>query len=261
MISGLCQRWRGGRERYRPAGETIRPAEYAVAEVARPDARAFVGAHHYAASLPSNVLRYGLFRRGALAGVAVFGNPAGPAVMARAFEPAAAADALELNRLVLLDEVPGNGESWFIARCFAALRREGVAGVLAFSDPAERTDAEGRRVKPGHLGIVYQATNAAYLGRSTARTLRLLPDGTVYSERAASKVRAGDSRWRSAAAPLVRFGAPAPSPASLREWLAEWLPRLTRPLAHPGNHRYAWALARGVRLAGRPGPYPKAPAA
>ena len=152
--------------------------------------------------------------------------------------------------------MPGNGESFFVARCFAALRREGVSGALAFSDPTERVDEVGRTVKRGHLGYVYQATNAAYLGRSKARTLRLLPDGTVYSERAASKLRAGDSRWRSAAAPLVRHGAPTPSAGFLREWLEEWLPKLTRPMPHPGNFKYAWALNRAVRLpAGLP--YPK----
>lgn len=253
----MNQRWREGRESYRPKGETICPEEYAVAEIARPEASCFVGRHHYAASFPSNVFRFGLFWRDRLVGAAVFGNPAGPAVFARVFEPTAAKDALELNRLVLLDAVPGNGESFFVARCFAALRREGVSGALAFSDPTERKDATGNRIKRGHIGWVYQATNATYLGRSKARTLRLLPDGTVYSERAISKVRSGDSRWRSAAAPLVRHGAPKPPFGSLKEWLAEWLPRLTRPLPHPGNFKYAWALHRAVRLVGERLPYPK----
>jgi hypothetical protein len=30
--------------------------------------------------------------------------------------------AATLGRIVLLDEVPGNGETWFVARCFELLR-------------------------------------------------------------------------------------------------------------------------------------------
>jgi hypothetical protein len=33
---------------------------------------------------------------------------------------------------------------------------------------------------PGHVGTIYAATNAVYTGRATARTVKLLPDGTVF---------------------------------------------------------------------------------
>jgi hypothetical protein len=85
-----------------------------------------------------------------------------------------------LGRLVLLDEVPGNGETWFLGRCFACLRREGLAGVVLFSDPCRRLNREGVQVFGGHVGTVYQAHNAVYLGRGTPRTLALLPDGRVF---------------------------------------------------------------------------------
>ena len=74
---------------------------------------------------------------------------AGRAVTFAAPGPSLVKDAVELGRLVLLDEVPGNGESWFIARCFELLRREGIVGVLSFSDPVPRTTADGRKVLPG----------------------------------------------------------------------------------------------------------------
>lgn len=159
-------------------------------------------------------------------------------------------DGVELGRLVLLDSVPGNGESWMVARCFELLKREGIAGVVSHSDPVPRRTADGSVVLPGHCGFVYQALNAIYTGRTRARTLRLLPDGRVLSDRSLAKIRAADSRWRSAAAPLIEAGADEPeeiSPAGLRSWAALWVPRLTRPLWHGGNHRYCWALNKRLR--------------
>jgi hypothetical protein len=73
---------------------------------------------------------------------------------------------VEVGRFVLLDEVPVNGETWFLARAFAALARDGVEGVLAFADPEPRATADGTVVFPGHVGTIYQAHNAVYRGRA-----------------------------------------------------------------------------------------------
>jgi hypothetical protein len=164
---------------------------------------------------------------------------------------------VELSRFVLLDSVPGNGETWFLGQCFAHLRGLDLVGVLTFSDPVPRRNVEGEIVVSGHLGTVFQAHNGVYLGRGTARTLRLLPDGRVLSDRAIQKIRSGEQGWKYAAAELRQFGAP-PCGEDRRTWLAEWLPRLTRPLQHPGNHRYAWPLSRIARRLMPAGvPYPK----
>ncbi len=45
-------------------------------------------------------------------------------------------DSTELLRFGLLDAVPANGESWFLASVFRQLAREGVAAVVSFSDPS-----------------------------------------------------------------------------------------------------------------------------
>jgi hypothetical protein len=128
--------------------------------------------------------------------------------------------------------------------------------VVSFSDPVPRTTADGRVVMPGHVGTVYQALNAAILGRSKPRTLRILPDGTTFSERAIEKIRSRDQGWEYAVRQLVRFGAEPLGPVEQGAgWLSRWLPRLTRPLRHPGNHRYAWSFD-GRRL-GSTGLYPK----
>jgi hypothetical protein len=59
----------------------------------------------------------------------------------------------------------------------------------AAADPVPRRTASGVLVTPGHVGTIYAATNAVYAGRATARTVKLLPDGTVFH----SGVRAGSA--------------------------------------------------------------------
>jgi hypothetical protein len=44
----------------------------------------------------------------------------------------------------------------------------------------------GRLLMPGHVGHVYRVTGGRYLGRGTARTITMLPDGTVLTARAQS---------------------------------------------------------------------------
>jgi hypothetical protein len=198
VIVDVAQRWRSGRASYRPAGEVIDPRRYEVAAIDGPGAdniaRAFVVAHHYSASYPAARERIGLYRGGALVGVAVFSHPAQDKVLGCL--PCPKAEAVELGRLVLLDDVPANGESWFIARTFAELRQRGYAGVVSFADPVPRSAVGGAVVFPGHLGVIYRATNAVYTGLATARTLRLLPDGRVFSERTRSKIRARERGCR-----------------------------------------------------------------
>ena len=257
--SAPSQRWRRGRGAYRPPDEPIPTRDYEVAEL--PDdrlARAFILEHHYAGSYPAARWRFGLFRKGVLQGVAVFSHPCNDRVLTSAF-PGRATDSVELGRFVLLDEVPGNGETWFLGRCFALLREEGLAGVVAFSDPCRRLNRRGEVVFGGHIGRIYQAHNGVYLGRSAARTLTLLPDGRVFSDRAQQKVRAGEKGVRYAVGRLVACGAEPPlpfDPDHLSAWLRRWKLRLCRAVRHRGNHRYAWPASRRVRLP--PGlPYPR----
>lgn len=255
MLTALAQRWGLRRCRFRPAGEVIAPREYDVEPLDETPAKAFVVAHHYAGTYPAARFRFGLYRRGALSGVAVFSVPTNPAALSVLDCPADAA--AELGRFVLLDAVPGNGETWFLARCFERLRPEGLAGVISFSDPVPRPAGEGCVVFAGHIGRIYQAHNAAYLGRSKARTHRLLPDGRILSPRALQKLRARERGWRYVLGQLLVAGAPAPT-GDMDGWLWRWLPVVTRPFRHSGNHKYAWGLCRAVRRSLPPSlPYPK----
>lgn len=249
MITEVVQRWRGRRLVHRPAGEIIEPRRYEVAPIAGDgEARAFVEAHHYSGSYPAARRRTGLYRAGALVGVAVFSLPCQPKALDAL--PCAPSEAVELGRLVLLDDVPANGESWFVARALDLMRRDGFAGVLSFSDPVPRRTAAGELVMPGHRGVIYQALSAVYTGRATPRSLWLLGDGTVFSGRALSKLRARERGWRYAAEQLVAAGAVTPAAGEdLGAWTRCELARIGRRQRHPGNHRYLFPLSRAVRRA------------
>lgn len=146
------QRWRGGRSVYRPPRETITPRHYEIAEEsADGPVKRFIETHHYSGSYPAARFRYSLRRHGHRVGAAVFSVPMNPRSITNALPGAEAHEGVELGRFVLLDEVPGNGESWFLARCFEQLRGKGLRGVVSFSDPMPRRTAAGEVVFRGHL--------------------------------------------------------------------------------------------------------------
>lgn len=243
MNTDVAQRWREHRGIYRPAGEVIKTADYEVAEIPFAEAKAFVEMHHYSGSVPAALECYGFIRGSRLVGSLIFSWPMSDRVFDRL--PCDREECRELGRVVLLDSVPGNGESRFISQAFAQQRRKGVRGIVSFSDPMPRTDAAGVTIFKGHIGGIYQATNATYVGRATPRTLRLLPDGSVFSERAASKIRKRERGWGYASAILVKYGArPLRDVDDAAKWLAHWRNKLTRPVRHQGNHTYLFGLDR-----------------
>jgi len=266
----FCQRWRDHRSSYRPAGEVINPNDFDVAPISMSEAKQFVISTHYSRSYCACRFRYGLFSHTItknhwhqngltpeLVGVAVFSMPMSTKTLTNIF-PGDPRDSVELGRFVLLDEVKANAESFFFTRCKTLLKREGLRGIVAFADSTPRSDIYGNICAPGHLGTVYQSTMAAYLLRSAPRTLRILPNGTVLSPRAISKIKTRQRGWRYASQILVAAGATAPKQdEDLSKWLDQWIPQLTRPLRHPGNHRYAWQLSNTAVPVGTPQPYPK----
>lgn len=270
-----CQRWGRRSCSWRPGQEIFDPARYGVEVIpGDADAKAFISEHHYSGSYPAARLRVGLYRlmgheRPQLVGVAVFSVPSNAATVP-AYLPQCTARSLakldaqglpwpdgvrgegvELGRLVLLDEVPGNGETWFLARAFEALRSEKphVRGVLSYSDPVPRRTSEGAVIMPGHVGTIYQALNGFYAGRGKRKKLRLLPGGVVLEERALSKIRGEEQGIDYACRQLgegtgVWRRAHEDARAYVKRALAS--PRI-RVVEHPGNHAYVWAFHRGLR--------------
>lgn len=245
----MNQRWYDRIGTWRDPSEIIDTRAYEIAELLDDNTpKAFVAQHHYSGSYPAARERFGLYHRGGqLVGVAVFSHPPNEAVLRRL--PCDRMAGIELGRFVLLSSVPGNGESWFLARCFEHLRAKGLEALVSHSDPLPRRTTEGTIILPGHVGQIYQATNAIYGGRTRARWLLLLPDGTVFSERAMSKIRSRDRGYRYAIDQLVAHGAKRPLDIGqkLDEWLDTELSRITRRVKHRGNHRYLWALDRHLR--------------
>lgn len=278
MTGPACQRWNSRVHSWRrPEDGGFDPARYGVAEI--PDdatAKAFILEHHYSGAYPAAAARFGLWDLAGdepeLAGVAVLSVPASSRVLTNVFpglEPYE--QSLELGRFVLLDQVPANGESWFLGQAFRLAAGDGVRGVVSFSDPLPRWaqpdgEDEPRLVMPGHVGTIYQASNATYTGRGTARTLTLLRDGTVFSARAAQKVRDQGKGHEYAEQLLIARGA---TPMRAGERPAAWLARALEDagayqVRHRGNHRYAFRLGnrtqRGATVLALPGqPYPKLP--
>lgn len=248
LTTAACptQRWKLGRNYWRvDRDEGFRKAHYTIDEVRDSVARAFVVEHHYSGSYPIAMERVGLFCGLTLVGVAVFSIPINNSVVPR-YTGQPADQGAELGRFVLLDEVPYNAESYFLAGAFRVLRtlRPGLSAVVAYSDPMPRATAAGQVVLPGHVGIVYQASNAQYLGRASSKTLHLTPSGVALSSRAVSKVRLQEHGAESAEKRLVRLGAP---PRSVGQHPADWINGVLdgntfRRVRHPGNHIYAWAL-------------------
>jgi hypothetical protein len=194
---------------------------------------------------------FGLYQRGDLAGVAVFGALPSKNAHRFVFGDLSMKEAVTLGRFVLVDSVPGNGESWFIARCFDMLRARGVVAVESCADPVR-----------GHLGIIYQATNGHHIGRTNRATRYMLPDGTELSNRARSKLTCHERGDARVIEQLVRWGATDPHPGQdLVAWMRYWRKQIARPFRHPGNFRYLWALDRRFRrrVLGRFDalPYPK----
>lgn len=253
--SAWCQRWRDRQHSWRrPEDGGFDPRNYEVHAIDEATAKAYVVANHYSQTYPAAVHRFGLFDvvgdSPRLAGVAVFGVPVQAAVLTNALpdlEPFRTSQ--ELSRFVLDDSCPGNSESWLLGRCFSELLVRGVYGVVSHADPVPRCDADGNRVVVGHVGRIYQATNAAYCGRATPRTLTLLPDGRVLSDRAAQKIRRQERGHEYVERQLIELGASVPRPGQdPSAWLHQALEEIgARRLRHRGVHRYVFRLGRNRR--------------
>jgi hypothetical protein len=252
MHTVMCQRWTRGRVSWQAAdpSERFDARRYEVHPIDEATAKAYVLAHHYLGTYPAASRRFGLYRAGGLVGVAVYSVPVQVRVLTNALpgcEPYR--ESLELGRFLLADPEPGNAESWFIARCHEVLAAAGLRGVVSFSDPLRRVTADGTVVAPGHVGYIYQATNAIYTGCGKPGIITVLPDGLVLSDRSAAKIRRRDQGHEYAERILTDRGA---RPMRVGECPSAWLRAAVeeaggRRIRHPGCHRYVFQLGRNRR--------------
>lgn len=264
------KRWQNRRERFVVPPDRIDPREFSVDVLhGERDARAFIAEHHYSGSFPAARLSVGLYRKtgcapARLVGAAVFSVPMQQQVIP-AYTDLPASAGVELGRFVCLPEVAFNGETWFLRRAFAALRQEkpDVRAILSYADPMERCTANGQLTKPAHYGQIYQAHNAAFMGRAKPRWLWIARDGSIISDRALSKIRSGDRGHEYAARQLIDHGADPRRPGeNPRAWLERVLrPPLFERVRHPGNFAYVFGLDAETtsRARAQAHPYPRRP--
>lgn len=257
----LNQRWRDRGVSWRDSNEVIETSNYEVALINGDNlAKSFVKKHHYSGTYPAARVRVGLYRGPDLVGVAIFSVPANNRVLTSYLPKIDPLEGVELGRFVLLDDVPGNGETWFLARCFELLRRfkPELRAVLSYSDPVPRRTELGHIIMPGHVGTIYQAHNARYMGRSSARTQIIDRHGRVISPRAISKLRNGEVGQDYALAQIIEAtGAKPKGGESMSEYINRALAYLRR-VRHPGNYAYVWSLDRKLKIKPNPEHYPKA---
>ncbi len=245
------QRWFEGRTSFRLSREPIDPTRYGVEQFERPaPARDFVMRHHYSRSFSPCITNFGLFRKDSpssaarLVGVATFAQASNIDAVTKWSGLDYSAGA-ELTRFILLDEEPGNAESWFLSRAIRMFKeyRPSKQILLSYSDPVPRRAIDGRLVLPGHCGGIYQSCNASYLGRSAPRQQWLAADGRAIAARLITKLRNGETgrayaeKALSEASGLNRYEFETPT-----SFIDRALSNL-RCHRHPGNHLYAFPLA------------------
>lgn len=148
--------------------------DYLVVPVELSKVRAFIEEWHYSKSV--NGLKvsqcYGLYdSAGTLLGAMLFGQLSTTAWKKYAVEEA---HVVELRRMVVADECPINTNTWFMAKALKHLKREFKYRVcVSYADPYH-----------DHVGIVYQAANWVYVGRTAADIVLETPEGKRYHSRA-----------------------------------------------------------------------------
>lgn len=140
-----------------------------VAPIPARDAVAFVSALHYSRSAAPGVARYGWVEDGRLLGVSIFDN-GNHATRQGVFGPEYASSVFHHHRLAVHPDAPHGSTSGFLAASLRALAADrGALAVVTYAD-----------IDAGHVGTIYQATNAVYTGVTTRGNLYFRrPDGSV----------------------------------------------------------------------------------
>ncbi len=130
-----------------------------VTRVSGTDVDEFCRRWHYSNTGGSMSWRYGLWDGYTLVGVVAYNLPTMP-VCESVFGPEMWDSVCHMGRLVCADEAPRNVESRLIAESLRMLKKDKpqFRAVLTFAATGE-----------GHIGYVYQATNALYCGITTPR--------------------------------------------------------------------------------------------
>lgn len=119
-------------------------------------ARDFIIDKHYAGRIPSISYAFGLFENEVLVAVCTFGKPASNPLCRGVCGDLYSDRVYELNRLVGLEGT--ENISQFVGGCLRELKPLNLI-IISYADTGM-----------GHVGIVYQACNFMYTGKTKART-------------------------------------------------------------------------------------------
>lgn len=166
-----------------------RAANLHLGPVTTADVEEFCSRHHYTRRAGSAVWRYGLWHDVTLYGVVAYNLPTRE-TCASVFGDEHVANVWHMGRLVLSERAPINSESRLIGGSLREIKRTHpeVWAILTYA----ATDA-------GHIGYVYQATNAIYTGTGGDATYyvdeRGQRRGTYINGRGVGRAAARDLGW------------------------------------------------------------------
>jgi hypothetical protein len=164
-----------------PTVALFRKQDWVVAEVSLSCAQQFIRKHHYSKGCSNTrVLTTGLFRRGWFwesdcVGVTLWIPPTNSA--ARAIAPERWTGVLACSRLVILDEIPTNAESFLLRHSMRFLDRKKWPVLVSYSDSWQ-----------GHNGTIYRASGWRDDGQTSAEAVYQL-NGRSLSRRCGAYTR------------------------------------------------------------------------
>lgn len=148
--------------------------KYEISLCNRSEIREFIETHHYSHNINGLKSSY-CFKvedSGKLVGAVLFGELSTTSWKKYGTSEK---DVVELRRLVLLDELPRNSESYVVGYCLRYLRKHSsYKVVVSYADP-----------EYGHSGVIYKASNFKYLGQTAKDKVYVdIESGKSYHSRA-----------------------------------------------------------------------------
>lgn len=131
-------------------------SEYQVREIPKNQTHDLLLNVHYAKRIPPISFAFGLFKLEKLVGVVTFGVPASPPLCKGICGQEFRHLVLELNRLCLVNNAKGEA-SRLVGASLRLLPKPRI--IVSYADTAQ-----------DHVGVVYQATNFIYTGKTKPRT-------------------------------------------------------------------------------------------
>lgn len=124
---------------------------YKIKSIDKHLANSIQAENHYLHTKASCLFGFGLYENDSIIGVILYGNPTAPTTLDICGK-GNRKEVIELTRLWIKDGTPINTESFFIGNTIKKIKKK---IIIAFADP-----------EYNHIGVIYQATNFIYTGRS-----------------------------------------------------------------------------------------------